>query len=63
MRVVFHTNIAGWRFPEKVCCRPLIGDSVRPMNDNQILKVCAVTHCESPDGPYLYVELTGTPRH
>jgi hypothetical protein len=68
MEVIFHTNVdakyTAWCFPKEVCCRPQVGDLVKPTNGDQILKVCAVTHCFREGnswreaGPYLEVELT-----
>lgn len=69
MKVIFHTNMDAkygcWYFPEEVCCKPEIGELVKPTNGDQILRVCAITHCYGRDvllseytGPYLEVELT-----
>jgi len=68
MKVVFKTNMDAkygcWYFPEEVCCKPEIGELVKPTNGDQILRVCAITHCYSKEQfgkkgyPYLNVELT-----
>ena len=68
MKVVFKTNMdakyGSWYFPEEVCCKPEIGELVKPTNGDQILRVCAITHCYCKDSfnnkgyPYLEVELT-----
>jgi len=61
--VKFHTNIDAkyitWYFPKEVCCRPQIGDRIKPTNGDQVLKICDIQHAEDKLGnPYLYIELT-----
>lgn len=68
MKVIFHTNMdpkyCEWYFPKEVCCKPEIGELIKPTNGDQILRVCSITHCygkllfEDYVGPYLEVELT-----
>ena len=67
--VEFHTNVdpkyTTWYFPEHVCCRPMVGDLVKPINDDQTLKISSITHCvRNADigfkSPYLRIELIKT---
>jgi len=64
MKVHFHTNMDAkyccWYFPKSVCCKPEIGELIKPTNGDQTLRVCAITHCENDrtSEPYLEIELT-----
>jgi len=60
-----HTNIDEGRtkrWPEKMCCRPKVGDLVKA-EDGYTLKICGITHDIEEKGvtmgkPLLLIELT-----